>query len=160
HDRRLFSIGMRVADATLDQSYYDLLASEARLTSFLAIAKGDVAATHWFRLGRALAPVRDGAVLLSWSGSMFEYLMPSLVMYTPRYSLLDQPCRLAIARQIDYGRQRGVPWGISESAYNVRDNAYTYQYAAFGVPGLGLKRGLEEDLVVAPYATALAAMYE
>ncbi|HVY06610.1 MAG TPA: glucoamylase family protein [Burkholderiales bacterium] len=159
-DRRLFSIGLRVADNTLDSSYYDLLASEARLTSFIAIAKGDVPATHWFRLGRALAPVEDGAVLLSWSGSMFEYLMPSLLMYTPRYSLLDQTCRLAIERQIEYGGERGVPWGISESAFNVRDNAYTYQYSAFGVPGLGLKRGLEDDLVVAPYATALAAMYE
>ena len=158
-DRRLFSIGLRVADATLDQSYYDLLASEARLTSFVAIAKGDVPVTHWFRLGRALAPVPEGAVLLSWSGSMFEYLMPSLVMYTPRYSLLDQTCRLAIDRQIEYGKERGVPWGISESAFNVRDRAYTYQYAAFGVPGLGLKRGLEDDLVVAPYATVLAAMY-
>lgn len=159
-ERRLFSIGLRVADGALDQSYYDLLASEARLTSFLAIAKGDVPATHWFRLGRALAPVADGAVLLSWSGSMFEYLMPSLVMYTPKHSLLDQTCRLAIERQIEYCKQRGVPWGISESAFNVRDNAYTYQYSAFGVPGLGLKRGLEDDLVVAPYATALAAMYE
>jgi cyclic beta-1,2-glucan synthetase len=158
-DRRLFSIGFRVADAALDQSYYDLLASEARLTSFVAIAKGDVPVTHWFRLGRALTPVPEGAVLLSWSGSMFEYLMPSLVMYTPRSSLLDQTCRLAIERQIEYGKERGVPWGISESAFNVRDRAYTYQYAAFGVPGLGLKRGLEDDLVIAPYATALAAMY-
>ena len=159
-DRRLFSIGLRVADGALDQSYYDLLASEARLTSFVAIAKGDVPVTHWFRLGRALAPMPEGAVLLSWSGSMFEYLMPSLVMYTPRNSLLDQTCRLAIERQIEYARERGVPWGISESAFNVRDSAYTYQYAAFGVPGLGLKRGLEDELVVAPYATALAAMYD
>ena len=158
-DRRLFSIGLRVADGTPDQGYYDLLASESRLTSFVAIAKGDVPVTHWFRLGRALAPVEDGAVLLSWSGSMFEYLMPSLVMYTPRSSLLDQTCRLAIERQIEYGAEHGVPWGISESAYNVRDSAYTYQYSAFGVPGLGLKRGLEDDLVIAPYATALAAMY-
>ncbi len=158
-DRRLFSIGLRVADAALDPSYYDLLASEARLTSFVAIAKGDVPVTHWFRLGRALAPVGEGAVLLSWSGSMFEYLMPSLVMYTPRYSLLEQTCRLAIERQIEYGKQRGVPWGVSESAFNVRDSAYTYQYSAFGVAGLGLKRGLEDDLVIAPYATALAAMY-
>ena len=158
-ERRLFSIGLRVADGVLDQGYYDLLASEARLTSFVAIAKGDVPVTHWFHLGRALAPVGEGAVLLSWSGSMFEYLMPSLVMYTPRSSLLDQTCRLAIERQIEYGAERGVPWGISESAFNVRDSAYTYQYSAFGVPGLGLKRGLEEELVVAPYATALAAMY-
>ncbi len=159
-DRRLFSIGLRVADAELDPSYYDLLASEARLTSLVAIAKGDVPATHWFHLGRALTPVENGAVLMSWSGSMFEYLMPSLVMYTPRNSLLDQTCRLAVARQIEYGKERGTPWGVSESAYNVRDRDYTYQYSAFGVPGLGLKRGLEDDLVIAPYATALAAMYD
>jgi cyclic beta-1,2-glucan synthetase len=159
-ERRLFSIGLRIGDATLDPSYYDLLASEARLTSFVAIAKGDVPATHWFRLGRALTPVGHGAVLLSWSGSMFEYLMPSLVMYTPRYSVLDQTCRLSVQCQIEYGRERGIPWGVSESAYNVRDRAYTYQYCAFGVPGLGLKRGLADDLVIAPYATMLAAMYE
>ena len=158
-DNRLFSIGLRVADGAPDQGYYDMLASESRLTSFVAIAKGDVPVKHWFRLGRALAPVEDGAVLLSWSGSMFEYLMPSLLMYTPRSSLLDQTCRLAIERQIEYGTAHAVPWGISESAYNVRDSAYTYQYCAFGVPGLGLKRGLEDDLVIAPYATVLAAMY-
>jgi cyclic beta-1,2-glucan synthetase len=159
-NRKLFSIGYRVADDALDESYYDLLASEARLTSFIAIAKGDVPAPHWFRLGRRLTPVGDGAALLSWSGSMFEYLMPSLVMYTPRYSLLYQTCRLAIGRQIEYGGERRAPWGVSEAAYNVRDRALTYQYSAFGVPGLGLKRGLGEDLVVAPYATALAAMYD
>ena len=158
-NRRLFCVGYRVQDASLDDSYYDLLASEARLTSFIAIAKGDVAATHWFRLGRILTPQGNGAVLMSWSGSMFEYLMPSLVMYTPRHSLLDQTCRLAIARQIEYGREHHIPWGISESAYNTRDRALTYQYSAFGVPGLGLKRGLAQDIVIAPYATALAAMY-
>ncbi|MFC6520500.1 glucoamylase family protein [Undibacterium arcticum] len=156
----LFSIGYRVADAALDSSHYDLLASEARLTSFIAVAKGDVPATHWLRLGRPLMAIDKAAVLLSWSGSMFEYLMPSLVMYTPRHSLLNQTCRLSIERQVDYGSKRGVPWGISESAFNVRDRAYTYQYRAFGVPGLGLKRGLEDDLVIAPYATALAAMYD
>ena len=159
-DRRLFSIGLRTGDSTLDPSYYDLLASEARLTSFVAIAKGDVPATHWFRLGRPLTPVGNGAVLLSWSGSMFEYLMPSLIMYTPRNSLLDQTCRLCVQRQIEYGRERATPWGVSESAYNARDRAYTYQYCAFGVPGLGLKRGLGDELVIAPYATFLAAMYE
>ncbi|HYJ20324.1 MAG TPA: glucoamylase family protein, partial [Burkholderiales bacterium] len=158
--RGLFPIGYRVADASLDSGYYDLLASEARLTSLIAIAKGDISATHWFRLGRALTPLGHGAVLLSWSGSMFEYLMPSLVMYTPRHSLLDQTCRLAVVRQVQYGGERGIPWGVSESAYSGRDRAYTYQYSAFGVPGLGLKRGLEEELVVAPYATLLAAMYD
>ncbi|OWT66430.1 GH36-type glycosyl hydrolase domain-containing protein [Candidimonas nitroreducens] len=159
-DRRLFSIGYRVKDAMLDNSYYDLLASEARLASYVAVAKGDVPPTHWLRLGRPMTRQGWGAVLLSWSGSMFEYLMPSLVMYTPSHSLLDQTCRLAIARQIEYGKELGIPWGISESAYNVRDRSLTYQYSDFGVPGLGLKRGLGQQLVTAPYATVLAAMYQ
>ncbi len=156
--RKLFSIGFRVHDGALDPSYYDLLASEARLASFLAIAKGDVGPDHWFRLGRALTPVGRGSALISWSGSMFEYLMPALVMRAPAHSLLEQTNRLVVARQIRYAADRGVPWGISESGYNARDLAQTYQYSSFGVPGLGLKRGLSEDLVVAPYATALAAM--
>ncbi|MBV6303560.1 phosphorylase [Candidimonas humi] len=159
-DRRLFSIGYRVKEAMLDNSYYDLLASEARLASYVAVAKGDVPPTHWLRLGRPMTRQGWGAVLLSWSGSMFEYLMPSLVMYTPSHSLLDQTCRLAIARQIEYGQELGIPWGISESAYNVRDRSLTYQYSDFGVPGLGLKRGLGQQLVAAPYATVLAAMYQ
>src|SRR5213075_1126795 len=107
--------------------------------------------------GRALTPVEQDSALISWSGSMFEYLMPGLVMRTPAGSLLDQTCRLVVRRQITYGAERGVPWGISESAYNARDLALTYQYSNFGVPGLGLRRGLGEDVVVAPYATALAA---
>ena len=155
----LFALGYRVNEGVLDASYYDMLASEARLSSFVAIAKRDVPGTHWLHLGRRVTRAEGGTVLLSWSGSMFEYLMPSLVMFTPRYSLLDQTCRLVVKRQIDYGKERGVPWGVSESAFNSRDLHFTYQYAAFGVPGLGLKRGLGEDLVVAPYATALAAMY-
>ena len=159
-NRQLFPIGYRVDDATPEQGYYDLLASEARLGSFVAIAKGDVPATHWFHLGRASTTVRQRPILLSWSGTMFEYLMPSLVLQTPRGTLLDQTCRRAVARQIEYGGQHGIPWGISESAYNQRDRALTYQYSDFGVPGLGLKRGLGEDLVVAPYATAMAAMYD
>ncbi|HEY8439395.1 MAG TPA: glucoamylase family protein, partial [Candidatus Limnocylindrales bacterium] len=158
--RKLFSIGYRIRDGTLDPSYYDLLASEARLTSFLAIAKGDVPAEHWFRLGRSLTPVGRGSALVSWSGSMFEYLMPSLVMREPGDSLLGQTFRLVVARQMSYGNERGVPWGISESAFNARDLEQAYQYSSFGVPGLGLKRGLREDLVVAPYATALAAMIQ
>ncbi len=158
--RKLFSIGYRVADGELDPSYYDLLASEARLASFIAIAKGEVPVAHWFHLGRALTPVARGAALLSWSGSMFEYLMPALVMCSPDHSLLDQTCRLVVRRQIQYGEERGVPWGVSESALNARDLELTYQYSNFGVPGLGLKRGLSEDLVVAPYATALAAMFD
>src|SRR5450830_1880490 len=158
--RKLFSIGFRVRDGTLDTSYYDLLASEARLASFLAIAKGDVAPDHWFRLGRALTPVGRGSALISWSGSMFEYLMPALVMRAPAQSLLDQTYRLVVARQMSYAAELGVPWGISESAFNARDLAQTYQYSSFGVPGLGLKRGLSEDVVVAPYATALGAMIQ
>ncbi len=156
--RGLFSIGYRVADGALDPSSYDLLASEARLASFIAIAKGDVPPRHWFLLGRSLTPVGRGAALVSWSGSMFEYLMPLIVMHQPAQSLLDLTCRLVVAQQIRYGAERGVPWGVSESAYNVRDVHLTYQYRDFGVPGLGLKRGLFEDVVVAPYATGLAAM--
>jgi cyclic beta-1,2-glucan synthetase len=158
--RKLFSIGYRVADNSLDPSCYDLLASEARLTSFIAIAKGDAPATHWFHLGRALTPVDRGSALVSWSGSMFEYLMPALVMRVPSGSLLGQTCSLVVRRQRKYGMERGVPWGVSESAYNARDLDLTYQYSNFGVPGLGLKRGLSEDVVVAPYATALAAMID
>ena len=160
HTRKQFSIGYRVADSTLDPNCYDLLASEARLTSFIAIAKGDVPSSHWFRLGRPLTPVGRGSALISWSGSMFEYLMPALMMISPTGSLLNQTYELVVRRQIDYGKERGVPWGISESAYNARDLDFTYQYSAFGVPGLGLKRGLSEDLVIAPYATALAAMID
>ncbi|MEO6072940.1 MAG: glucoamylase family protein [Burkholderiales bacterium] len=159
-DNRLFSIGYRVGDAALDPSFYDLLASEARFTSLIAIAKRDVPARHWFRLGRRLTFFAHGPTLMSWSGSMFEYLMPSLVLYTPAGSLLDVTCRRVIERQIEYAQALGMPWGVSESAFYVRDRALTYQYADFGVPGLGLKRGLEQDRVIAPYATALAAMYD
>ena len=158
--RRLLSIGYNAVDGSLDPSCYDLLASEARLTSFFAIAKNDVPTRHWFRLGREVTPVGHGAALISWSGSMFEYLMPSLVMRAPAGSLLEQTNRLIVQRQIDYGSAHGVPWGISESAYSARDLEFTYQYSNFGVPGLGLKRGLSENLVIAPYATALAAMVD
>jgi cyclic beta-1,2-glucan synthetase len=159
-NRQLFHIGFRVDDAAPDESFYDLLASEARLASFVAIAKGDVPSTHWFHLGRSATTVHWRPALLSWSGSMFEYLMPSLVLQTPRGTMLDQTCQLVVARQIEYGKKNGIPWGISESAYNQRDRELTYQYSGFGVPGLGLKRGLGEDLVVAPYATAMAAMID
>jgi cellobiose phosphorylase len=155
--RRLFAIGYDARSGKLDESSYDLLASESRLASFIAVAKGDAPTEHWFRLGRSLT-VADGATaLVSWSGSMFEYLMPLLVMPTRPFSLLDDTCHSAVQRHVAYGRARGVPWGISESAYNVRDRHDTYQYRAFGVPDLALKRGLASDLVVAPYATALAA---
>ncbi len=159
-ERRLLSIGYRASEGTLDPNCYDLLASEARLASFVAIAKNDVPARHWFRLGRSVTPVGSGAALISWSGSMFEYLMPSLVMRAPFGSLLEQTNRLIVQRQIEYGVELGVPWGISESAYNARDLEFTYQYSNFGVPGLGLKRGLSENAVIAPYATALAAMID
>jgi cyclic beta-1,2-glucan synthetase len=158
HDRKLLSIGYRVADGSLDPSCYDLLASEARLASFMAIAKGDVPARHWFRLGRAVTPISHGAALISWSGSMFEYLMPSLVVRAPAGSLVERTSRLIVHRQIEYGATLGIPWGVSESAYNARDLELTYQYSNFGVPDLGLKRGLGENVVVAPYATALATM--
>lgn len=156
--RKLLSIGYRVTEGTLDPSCYDLLASEARLASFIAIAKGDAPARHWFHLGRVVTPIANGAALISWSGSMFEYLMPSLVMRAPAGSLLERTNQLIVRRQIAYATSRGLPWGISESAYNIRDLELTYQYSNFGVPGLGLKRGLGESAVIAPYATALASM--
>ncbi|MGZ6016226.1 MAG: glucoamylase family protein, partial [Phenylobacterium sp.] len=157
-DRLLLSIGYQAAEDALDPSCYDLLASEARLASFMAIAKRDVPVRHWFRLGRAVTPVANGAALISWSGSMFEYLMPSIVMRAPAESLIEQTNRLIVLRQIEYATARRGPWGISESAYNARDLDFTYQYSNFGVPGLGLKRGLADNAVVAPYATALASM--
>jgi len=158
--KKIFSIGYQIDEQKLDPGYYDLLASEARLASFVAIAKGDVPALHWFHLSRSLSPVGMETALLSWSGSMFEYLMPSLVMHPPAGSLLDQTCRSVVQRQIAYGKERGIPWGMSESGYNVQDLEFTYQYSNFGVPGLGLKRGLSQDLIAAPYATALAAMVD
>jgi cyclic beta-1,2-glucan synthetase len=158
--QKLFSIGYRDIDGGLDPSAYDLLASEARLASFIAIAKGDVPVSHWFHLGRPMTPVGLGSALVSWSGSMFEYLMPELVMHVLPGSLLAETSRLVVRRQMSYGAEHRVPWGISESAYNVRDLDLTFQYSNFGVPGLGLERGLSEDLVVAPYATALAAMVD
>ena len=156
--RDLFTIGYNVSESRLDNSFYDLLASEARLASYLMIAQGQVGQEHWFALGRMLTSTGGATTLLSWSGSMFEYLMPLLVMPTYEHTLLDQTYRAAVRRQIDYGNQRGVPWGISESGYNRIDALMNYQYRAFGVPGLGLKRGLAEDLVIAPYASALALM--
>ncbi len=158
--RKLFAIGYHTGSHTLDVSSYDLLASEARLASFVAIAKNDVPFDHWFRLGRTLTYAAGEIALLSWSGSMFEYLMPVLVMHSFPFTLLGETYRAAVRRHITYGEERGVPWGTSESAYNVRDRHLTYQYRAFGVPDLGLKRGLGRDLVVAPYASALAAMID
>ena len=156
--RKLFATGFNVLERRCDHSFYDLLASEARLCSYVAIALGQISQDHWFSLGRLLVASRGEPVLISWSGSMFEYLMPLLVMPNYENTLLDHTCREAVQQQIDYGKLRDVPWGISESAYNRTDAQMNYQYRAFGVPGLGLKRGLAEDLVIAPYATALALM--
>ncbi len=156
--RRLLSLGYDVDGHRRDLGYYDLLASEARLASFIAIGQGQIPQESWFALGRLLAESKGKQILFSWSGSMFEYLMPLLVMPMHENTLLGQTCKSAVFRQIDYGRHRGVPWGVSESGYNAFDVSLNYQYRAFGVPGLGLKRGLVDDLVIAPYASALALM--
>ncbi len=156
--RGLLSIGYDVGERRRDPSCYDLLASEARLASFLLIAQGQIPQKHWFALGRLLTSHGGHLSLISWSGSMFEYLMPRLLIPSYENTLLEQTCMAAVSRQIEYGRQRGVPWGISESCYNATDMHQVYQYRAFGVPGLGLKRGLGDDLVIAPYASALALM--
>ena len=159
-ERRLLAIGFRVAEEELEDACYDLLASEARLTSLFAIAKGDLPTEHWFRLGRPIVPVGSLGALASWSGSMFEYLMPPLVIQEQRGGILNQTNALAVKRQIAYGRARNIPWGISEAAFNARDQHMTYQYSGFGVPTLGMKRDLGLDLVVAPYATLLASQYQ
>ena len=156
--RNLLALGYRASEGAADDGCYDMLASEARLASFIAIAKGDVPTKHWFKLDRPVTAVHFGAALVSWSGSMFEYLMPSLVMRTPRGGILDHTAQLVVQRQISYGSELAIPWGVSESAFSSRDVEFTYQYSNFGVPGLGLKRGLAENVVVAPYATGLAAM--
>jgi len=154
--RKLFAIGYNVSTAFLDQSSYDLLASEARLGSFVAIARGDVPLEHWFSMSRPYGAIGRQRVLLSWTGTMFEYLMPLLFQHSYGNSLLDKSVREAVTVQMAYGRTHRVPWGISEAAFADLDLNKTYQYKAFGVPSLGLKRGLEEQLVVAPYATLLA----
>ena len=156
--RRLLAIGFNVSEMRRDSSFYDLLASEARLASFVGIAQGRLEQEHWFALGRSLTTLHGQQTLLSWSGSMFEYLMPLLVMPTYDNTLLDQTYQAVIDRQIQYGKQRGTPWGVSESGYHATDAQLNYQYRAFGVPGLGFKRGLADDLVIAPYATAMALM--
>ncbi len=156
--RDLLAIGYNVDERRLDAGYYDLLASEARLASFVAIAQGQLPQDNWFTLGRLLATTDGDPVLLSWTGSMFEYLMPTLVMPAYEGSLLDQSCRAAVSRQIGYGRRLNLPWGVSESGYNAFDAHLNYQYRAFGVPGLGLKRGLGDDVVIAPYASMMAAI--
>ena len=158
--RHLLSVGYNVDERRRDSSYYDLLASEARFSSFVGIAQGQIPQDSWFALGRLLTSAGGDPVLLSWSGSMFEYLMPLLVMPTYENTLLDQTYNTVVKRQIDYGKRRGTPWGISESGYNTVDVHLNYQYRAFGVPGMGLKRGLAEDLVITPYASMLALMVD
>ena len=156
---RLMTIGFNVDKQLRDSGDYDLLSSEARLASFVAIAQGQVPQENWFALGRLHVMSTHGQpLMMSWSGSMFEYLMPLLVMPSYPGTLLDQMCRAAVNRHIDYGKQRGVPWGVSESAFHAIDAHSNYMYRAFGVPELGLKRGLAEDLVIAPYATVMALM--
>jgi cyclic beta-1,2-glucan synthetase len=159
-ERRLFSIGFRADENKLDESCYDLLASEARLTSLFAIAKGDVPSEHWFRLGRPVTSIGGRATLVSWSGSMFEYLMPPVVIHERQGGILNQSDNLSIERQIAYGRSLGIPWGVSESAYHARDREMNYQYHNFGVPGLGLKRDLGNNVVIAPYASLLASQFK
>nr|WP_262901438.1 glycoside hydrolase family 94 protein [Flavihumibacter profundi] len=158
--QHLLAIGYNADEQRRDPSFYDLLASEARLSTFVGIAQGKLPQESWFSLGRQLTNAGGVSVLLSWTGSMFEYLMPMLVMPTYENTLLDETCRAMVKRQVEYGNQLGVPWGISESGYNLVDANLNYQYRAFGVPELGLKRGLSEDLVIAPYATVLALMVD
>ncbi|MEN9397035.1 MAG: hypothetical protein RLZ81_1565, partial [Pseudomonadota bacterium] len=158
--RHLLHIGYRVAEQQLDASFYDLLASEARLTSLLAIAKGDVPVRHWASLGRPFYALGARAGLRSWSGSMFEYLMPCLVLDEPHGSVLRDACQVALREQIAFARSHGVPWGISESAHCGRDHTLAYQYAPHGVPRLALRRTPPDEMVVAPYATALAAQLD
>ena len=154
--RKVFHIGYNVTTDKLDDNFYDLLASEARLASFLAIAKREVPPSHWLHLGRPATRVNHTLTLLSWSGTMFEYLMPTLFMKNYDQTFLTQSCRSAVDDQIAYAKSKNVPWGISESSYYAFDGSMTYQYQAFGVPDLGFKRGLAEDLVITPYASLLA----
>ena len=155
-ETRTFFIGYNLGTDHIDEHHYDLLASEARLASYFAIAKRDVPVEHWFHLGRPITQAGGALTTLSWNGSMFEYLMPALLLPSDAGRLLGQSERAAVTVQRRYGEKLGLPWGVSESGYAARDSMHRYQYQAFGVPGLGLKRGLAEDYVVAPYASALA----
>jgi cyclic beta-1,2-glucan synthetase len=159
-NKNLLTIGYKIEEHICDPSFYDLLASEARLGIFTGIAQSKLPEQSWFALSRLITNPGNAPVLLSWSGSMFEYLMPLLIMPTYRNTLLDETYKTSVKRQIEYGTQHDVPWGNSESGYNTVDTNSNYQYRAFGTPGLGLKRGLGEDLVVAPYAAMLALMIE
>jgi len=160
NELRFFSIGYNVSDKKLDNSYYDLFASELRQTSFTAIALGQIPMEHWFALKRTMTSVKNSPTLVSWSGTMFEYFMPLIVLPNFPNTLWDLTYRMVVQRQIAYARKKKVPWGISESGYCLQDFHHNYQYHAFGVPGLGLKQGLEKDLVISPYSTFLAALQE
>ncbi len=157
-ERKIFSIGYNLTESKMDNSYYDLLASEARLASFFAIAKSDVPLEHWFHLGRQMSSVGGNRALVSWSASMFEYLMPLLIMKNYDNTLLSETYVSVVAAQITYAKNFGLPWGVSESGYNARDLLQFYQYGPFGIPGLGLKYGLASDLVISPYSSILASM--
>ncbi len=157
-EKRLFTIGYSPALGRRDNSYYDLLSTEARLASFLAVARGEAPAEHWFTLGRPFRNANGRQLLMSWTGTMFEYLMPLLFTRCFQNSLLEHACRVAIDEQVDFGRRHGVPWGVSESAFSALDARRTYQYRAFGVPSLALHRETEIPVVIAPYATALALL--
>jgi cyclic beta-1,2-glucan synthetase len=158
-ERRLLSIGFRVETEEVDAACYDMLASEARLTSLFAVAKGDLPTEHWYKLGRHVVAVGSRGALVSWSGSMFEYLMPPLVMQERQGGILNQTNNLIVQEQMNYARRLGTPWGISEAAFNASDHQMNYQYSNFGVPTLGLKRGLGQNAVIAPYASILASQF-
>ena len=158
--RQLFSIGYNVEEGRLTKSYYDQLASEARQASFIAIARGEVDKKHWFKLGRRLTMVDGWRGMVSWTGTMFEYIMPLMIMRNYENTLLDETYSFVVNTQKGYGRERRIPWGVSESAYYAFDLNLNYQYKAFGIPELGLKRGLINDVVISPYATALALVLD
>ena len=157
--KKLFSIGFDVEQNKLTNSYYDLLASEARQASLIAIAKKDVPSKHWNFLSRTLTSLNKYKGLISWSGTAFEYLMPNMNIKTYEASLIDESCKFLILSQIKYAKKLGIPWGISESAFNLKDFNNNYQYKSFGIPWLGLKRGLGDDLVVSPYSVFMSLNY-
>ena len=153
---RLFSVGFNLEEGKLTDSYYDLLASEARQTSLVAIAKKDVSEKHWYNLSRTLTTLNNYKGLISWSGTAFEYLMPNINIPQYQASILDDSCTFMIMSQMEYPKKLGVPWGISEAAFNLKDLNNNYQYKAFGIPWLGLKRGLSDEIVISSYGTILA----
>ncbi|WDC83708.1 glucoamylase family protein [Caloramator sp. mosi_1] len=158
--RGLFSIGFDIDNNRLTNSYYDLLASEARIASYLAVINREVPVSHWFKLGRSLTEIEGYLSLVSWTGTMFEYFMPAIIMKNYTNSLIDETYKTVIRAQINYGRDRKVPWGTSESGFYGFDILLNFQYKAFGVPALGLKRGLSKDMVISPYSTILVLPFK